>query len=98
MASGIRDDNNIVVLQGVHFQTGEIVPVKIDNTTGSLLMTVIGVTDPGGPTLTRNSLHDDNNVPTMLAEEDGTVDNAVPTIDNRTVNSFGGQLWITIVP
>lgn len=90
MPSGARDQNNVVVLQGVHYLTGEIMPVKIDDTTGGVLTVVLGVADPPAAALRENALHDDNNVPTIvLYREDGT-GRACPLINNAT-----GGLWVT---
>jgi hypothetical protein len=90
MPSGQRDQNNVVVLQGVHYQTGEIVPVKIDNATGHVLMLIVGATDVP-PTLRTNAKHDVNTVPTMIAPMEGTGTVTAAMTCNET-----GYLWVTL--
>lgn len=89
MARGVRDNNNVVVMLGED-PSGNIAPVKIDNTTGYVLMAVNQVANVA-PTVTPDDApHDDNNVPAMLATIDGTDTPLTPLIDNRN-----GYLWIT---
>jgi hypothetical protein len=80
---------------GVNHLTGEVRPVKIDNVTGGVLISVVGTTDPGAPTQITRALHDDNNVPTMTGVNENDASIACARIDNRTVNEHGGYLWVT---
>lgn len=89
MASGKRDDNNVVVVMGED-PDGNPAPVKVDNATGYLLMAVTEVSNVTPADVPDKAEHDPNNVPSMICEDDNSETILTAMVDNRN-----GNLWVS---